>query len=105
LKRIEAWTENLFNWFPWLPDALSLRVELLARLGRHDEARDLLAQLPDRGPPWTRRGLRILAERLAYYDTIEDRRSPERHEMTRWYQGLLAMTHPACVFCVFELGT
>lgn len=105
LRDIEPWTANLFNWFPWLPDALPLRVELLAKLGRHEEARSLLLQLPQRGPPWTRRGLRVLVDRMSFYDTTEEESERENHHRdTLWCQSLLAMTHPACVFCVFEVS-
>lgn len=103
LLEIEQWTANLFEWFPWLPDSLPLRVELLARLGRHEEARGLLRQLPERGPPWTFKALRILVDRMAFYQSIEKECSDEQHNAMQRCQSLLAITHPASVFCIFEM--
>jgi hypothetical protein len=100
LPTIEPWTQTLFDRFPRFPDALPLRVDLLAKLGRHREAQDLLRRLPERGVPWTRRGLRILAERLQFYHLHESDKVVAG--WTRWAMRLLAISHPACVFCVFE---
>src|SRR5439155_215308 len=36
--RLGDWTENLRQWFPWLPDGAAIRGEPLARVGRHAEA-------------------------------------------------------------------
>lgn len=103
LKKIDNWTGNLLNRFPWLPDALPLRVEVLATFGRHREAQALLAdQLKWRGPPWSRRGLQALVERLAYYERTTGFSADADERIAPQYQRLLAMTHPACVFCVIE---
>jgi hypothetical protein len=102
LKQFESWTVSLFNGFPSIPDSLPLRAELLARLGRHREAREVLRQLPERGPPWTRKGLQILTDRLSFYELTEEQHSEEFHATVRWYQNLLARAHPACVFCVID---
>jgi hypothetical protein len=101
LKQIEPWTLNLAAAFPMFPDVLPLRAEVLARLGRHDEARQLLSGLPSRALPWTRRGLRILSERLSFYEAAK---SDVPNARALKYKNLLAMTHPACVFSTFELG-
>ena len=42
LDGMDLWTSNLVSWFPWLPDALALRVEYLARDGEHAAALKLL---------------------------------------------------------------
>ncbi len=101
LQAIEPWTRALFEHFPWLPDVLPLRADLLAKVGRHRDAQEVLRLLPARGVPWTRLGLRVLAERLHFYSQLE------RHDdaLANWSQSaqrLLAINHPACVFCVFE---
>jgi hypothetical protein len=104
LPKIEPWTRILFERFPCFPDALPLRVELLAKLGRHRESQDLLRRLPERGTPWTRRGLRVLTERLQFYNLLNHGSDDDTFNLTQWAEGLLAMAHPACVFCVFEKG-
>ena len=70
LKRLHDWTENLKNWFPWLPDGLAIRAEHLARLGNHAEALDLLLQLPERGLPLFRAGLGYVLDRLELYASV-----------------------------------
>ena len=48
---------------PWLPDALAIRVEYLARNGRHPEALKLLMDIPQAGVPLFRSGIGYLADR------------------------------------------
>lgn len=84
-----------------IPDARILRAEILARMGWHQKAHDSLRKIRSRQLPWTTAALKQLAQRLSYYDG-------EQMESTwtyrkRWYQNLLGMAHPACVFCVLEL--
>mgnify|MGYP006909078786 CR=1 FL=1 len=101
LERIEKWALNLYNWFPWLSDALPLRVELLARMGRHSEALKTLNEVERRGVPWTREGLRVLVTRMASYSgqTMRGRpilRIPNKSILK--YKNLLAGTDPDCVY-------
>lgn len=101
LERIEEWTRNLYNWFPWLSDALPLRVELLARMGRHIEALKVLEEVEKRGTPWTREGLRILVARMTGYNgqTTQDRltlKVPD--ELILRYRNLLAETDSDFVY-------
>lgn len=84
-----------------IPDAWILRAEILARMGWHQKAQASLRKIRFRQLPWTTAALKLLAQRLSYYDG-------EHMEGTwtyrkRWYQNLLGMAHPACVFCVLEL--
>lgn len=67
LDRLYDWTANLSNWFDWLPDGLVARAEHLAREARHEEARGLLRQLPERGLPSLTAGLAYAADRLRTY--------------------------------------
>ena len=47
LDRLHEWTENLKNWFDWLPDGLAIRAEHLARRGQHAQAlENLLFKTP-----------------------------------------------------------
>lgn len=67
LDRLHDWTENLKNWFKWLPDGLTVRGEHLARLGDHDKALECFLQLPERGLPIFSAGLLCALERLGFY--------------------------------------
>ncbi len=67
LDRLHDWTENLKNHFTWLPDALVLRAEHLARLGEHAQALELLLELPERGLPYFSDGLSYAVDRLRLY--------------------------------------
>lgn len=113
LRSIENGSANLFRYFRGIPDALAIRAEVLARLGRHREARAVLDDLPTRGLPWTYRGLRILVNRLAIYGQSKDgpgnadsggqgKDGPASADSLLLCQKLLAMAHPSCAFCVFE---
>ncbi len=95
-KLSECLTERLA-----IPDAWVLRAEILARMGWHRKAKASLRKVRSRQLPWTTTALKLLAQRLSYYDT-EERVSTWTYRK-RWYQNLLGMAHPACVFCVLEL--
>ncbi len=71
LDRLHEWTENLKNWFDWLPDGLAIRAEHLARRGQHAQALDNLLQLPDRGLPFFSDGLSFALNRLRTYISYE----------------------------------
>jgi hypothetical protein len=70
IDRLHHWTQNLCNWFEWLPDGLVVRAEHLARTGHEDEAIAHLCRLPERGLPIFTEGLSLAQDRL--------RRSPSR---------------------------
>lgn len=54
----------------WLPDALTIRMEYLARKARHDEAIDLLQDQPARGMPWFRSGVVYACARAKAYANL-----------------------------------
>ena len=71
LDGLEDWTRNLYDFFPWLPDTLAIRVEYLARSGEHRHAVELLRHADLRGGPWFRSGMNYLLDRLGLYLEIE----------------------------------
>jgi hypothetical protein len=64
---VERWLTQLVALAPHLPDLVPLRVELLARLGRHEEAVAALAASIGGACPWFRAGLSYMLERLRLY--------------------------------------
>lgn len=99
-KQLDGLSEHLVERLA-IPDAWILRAEILARMGWHQKAQASLRKIRSRQLPWTTGALKLLVQRLSYYDG-------EQMEGTwtyrkRWYQNLLGMAHPACVFCVLEL--
>jgi hypothetical protein len=67
LERLHDWTQNLCNWFPWLPDGLVAYAEHAAQLGMHQLASELLRELPKRGVPALSLGLAMATDRLRSY--------------------------------------
>lgn len=67
LDSVENWLAQIERIEPGLPDVNALRVELLARHGRHDEAVELLRTMVKGRAPWFRAGLSYLLERLRLY--------------------------------------
>ncbi|WP_065755623.1 carboxypeptidase-like regulatory domain-containing protein [Bradyrhizobium paxllaeri] len=67
LEGLDEWTGNLVASYPWLPDALAVRIEYLARSGRHPEALKLLLDIPKSGAPLFRSGIGYLADRARTY--------------------------------------
>jgi hypothetical protein len=70
LDLLDTATDALLSSCSWLPDALPIRVEYLARRARHDEAIDLLQRLPTRGVPWFRSGVVYAAARAKTYASL-----------------------------------
>jgi hypothetical protein len=70
LEGLDEWTSNLVASHSWLPDALAVRVEYLARSGRHLEALKLLLEIPKSGTPLFRSGIAYLAERAKTYASL-----------------------------------
>lgn len=73
LERLHDWTENLRNFFAWLPDGITIRGEHLARLGNHDEALTVFLALPSRGLPIFSDGLSYALDRLRLYLRIGEK--------------------------------
>jgi hypothetical protein len=70
LDELDIWTAALYQHCKWLPDARAIRMEYLARIGRHQEAAALLLELPTCGVPWFRSGIVYAAARAKYYDAL-----------------------------------
>lgn len=70
LEGMDVWTANLVEWFAWLPDALAVRIEYLARQGDHATASKLLLEAPSRGVPWFRSGIGYLESRSRIYASV-----------------------------------
>jgi hypothetical protein len=70
LDGLDEWTGNLVASHSWLPDALAVRVEYLARSGRHPEALKLLLEIPKSGAPLFRSGIGYLADRAKTYASL-----------------------------------
>ncbi len=70
LDQMGPWTRNLVNWCQWLPDALAVRVECLARNGEHSDAVRLLLDVPSWGVPWFRSGIGYLEKRAKIYANV-----------------------------------
>ncbi|HMM87568.1 carboxypeptidase-like regulatory domain-containing protein [Bradyrhizobium sp.] len=67
LEGLDEWTGHLVASHPWLPDTLAVRVEYLARSGRHPEALRVLLDVPQSGAPLFRSGVSYLADRAKTY--------------------------------------
>jgi hypothetical protein len=67
LEGLDSWLETLAGLSPGLPDVPILRVELLARLGMHDEAVAVLRTAVGGRLPWFRSGLSYMLERVRLY--------------------------------------
>jgi len=70
LDGLDEWTSNLVTSHSWLPDAFAIRVEYLARSGRHPEALKLLLDVPKSGAPLFRSGIAYLADRTKTYASL-----------------------------------
>ncbi len=67
LERLHNWTENLYRWFPWLPDGAAIRGEHLARSGEHDAALECFCAVGNRGLPLFSDGVAFTVNRLRFY--------------------------------------
>jgi hypothetical protein len=73
LERLHVWTEDLRNYFEWLPDSVTIRGEHLARLGNHDQALTVFLDLPSRGLPIFSDGLSYALDRLRLYIRVGEK--------------------------------
>ncbi len=72
LDGMEDWLNQLGGMAPALPDTHTLKAELLARLGRHDEAVLSLRHAMNALCPWFRAGVSYLLERLRLYTDLDE---------------------------------
>ncbi len=95
LDKLHDWTENLRNWFEWLPDGSAIRGEHLAREGQHKEALEAFLELQTRGCPIFSSGLAYATDRLHLYVRLKrkefnaDKIKQARH-LLRSLQGIAA---------------
>ena len=73
LDRLHDWSENLMNWFEWLPDGAAIRGEHLARLGEHQQALQAFCALRERGLPYFSDGLSYAIDRLRLYRSLGEK--------------------------------
>lgn len=73
IEDMDVRTDNLMRWFPWLPDALAIRIEYLARQSQHGLASSLMLEAPARGIPWFRSGVGYLESRARMYASVAAR--------------------------------
>jgi hypothetical protein len=73
LERLHDWSENLMNWFEWLPDGAAVRGEHLARTGEHKKALRAFCELVRRGLPYFSDGLSYAVDRLRLYRGIGEK--------------------------------
>lgn len=74
IERLHDWTENLRQFFEWLPDGAAIRGEHLARLGKHEQAAQAFLDLAQRGIPIFSDGLSYAVERMRIYVDLERKR-------------------------------
>jgi hypothetical protein len=100
LERLHDWTENLKNWFDWLPDGLAIRGEHLARLGKHEEALRVFCELPMRGLPCFSDGLSYTVDRLRLYLSFGEEHF--KAEDLKQAASVLALLDPFVAFANFR---
>jgi hypothetical protein len=79
LEGLDQWTSDLVSMHPWLPDTLAIRVEYLARNGKHPEALKVLLDIPKSGTPLFRSGIGYLADRAKTYATLAPQGRSDLH--------------------------
>jgi hypothetical protein len=84
LEYLHEWTENLRNWFKWLPDGSAIRGEHYARGGQHQKALQAFLELSERGLPLFSDGLSYAVDRLRVYTSLKEIFSDiNQHEQAR----------------------
>jgi hypothetical protein len=82
LARLHDWTNNLANWFPWLPDGPVIHAWHLMRQGPRDkvaeQVRDRLLEAESRGLPIFTRGTRLLYDGLDLLVNLQPNDAPIR---------------------------
>ena len=100
LDRMNEWSENLMNWFSWLPDGAAVRGEHLARLGNHQEALEAFCQLRERGLPYLSDGLSYAVDRLRLYQSVGKKNFSE--DDLKKCAATLALLEPFSYFTDFR---
>ena len=100
-ERLHDWTQNLCNWFPWLPDGVVIRAEHLAREGRRGDSLDLLLTLSERGLPVFTEGFSLALDRLR---ATRDQRARDLLEQLNQYVPFVDFSRPFLTFTGEEPG-
>ena len=79
LDGMDKWTGDLVSMHPWLPDTLAIRVEYLARNGKHQDALKVLLDIPKSGTPLFRSGIGYLADRARTYAKLAPQGKSDLH--------------------------
>lgn len=79
VEALHDWSRNLYNWMAWLPDAVPILAEHLARQGKHAEALEILVNLPERGLPIFTDGFSYMLDRLRLYVRSGGSKFQEHH--------------------------
>ena len=111
LDDMDMWTGRLVTSCGWLPDALAVRVEFLARMAQHRAAFELLLDVANWGVPWFRSGVAYLEKRAKIYASVANRKASDLQASDREIKkisgiasvfselaGALDMTHTTTVF-------
>jgi hypothetical protein len=69
VDNLDPLTGSLANSSDATSDGLAIRMEYLARMGRHEEAIQFLLKIPERGAPVFRSGFGYIADRAKLYST------------------------------------
>jgi hypothetical protein len=101
LDRLHEWTENLFNWFPWLPDGAVIRAEHLARTGKHTIALTRLLELENRGLPFFSDGVSYAVNRLRQYVEGRDTSQVSQNDLDQG-KNLLNRIKPFSLFMDYK---
>lgn len=74
LERLHDWTDNLANWFPWMPDGAVIHAWHLLKQPKPnpDGARARLLEAEARGLPLYTYGLRLLLDGLSLFEDRDD---------------------------------
>jgi hypothetical protein len=96
-----AWTGNLMNWFPWLPDGAILHGWLQwKQLGNAEIAQACFHKAVERGVPVFTEGLRMLSQGLAHLPA-DIRNSELTHGMLARARAYAIASDPRQVFTTF----
>lgn len=89
LDKLHDWTDNLANWFEWLPDGAVIKAWHLLKesAGNTSEARDWLLEAERRGVPIYTEGVRLLYDGLMLYDSSAKGKDEEIHQARMRFQS------------------
>lgn len=98
-KPLEAWSRNLTNVAPWLPDGFAIHGETLARLGKHDQASRYFLSLCKLGIPVFSAGLSFAVDRIGTYHHHKLPDADAQSELSRWLKMVKTLIMPKLRVC------